>query len=138
MTLTVPFYLILLHFLGDFILQSDAIAIGKSKKWLPLLTHTTIYSLCFLWFGWLFVLVTFLTHTATDYFTSRAISKLFFLDVTTPDSVIGINQYSKAISNEGWSLAKLNNKRHWFFVGVGGDQVIHYLTLGLTYKYLIG
>lgn len=130
--------LLVLHWIGDFALQSDSMALGKSKQWKPLLTHTSIYSLCFFWFGWLFVLITFLTHTATDYFTSRVSSKLWFLDTTTPVAVIGINNLSKTISREGWILAKLNNKRHWFFVWLGLDQLIHYFTLLFTYQYLYG
>ena len=115
MTLTVPFYLILLHYIADFILQRDADAQAKWKafsegEWYHLLFHTFTYSLCFLWLGWEFFLITFLTHTITDFFTAPLNHWLWY-EKKSP---------------------------HWFFVGVGGDQVIHYLTLGLTYKYLIG
>jgi len=99
--------IIWLHFFSDFILQTDKMAINKSKsnKWL--LMHTSIYSLPFLWFGWLFALVTFISHTVTDYFTSRICSKL-------------------------WQ----KEERHWFFVIIGLDQAIHFTCLILTLEYL--
>ncbi len=101
--------LLCVHFIADFVLQSDWMALGKSKAWTPLLVHTSIYSLCFAWFGVPFVLVTFLTHTVTDYGTSRVNSRL-------------------------WA-AKEN---HWFFVGIGADQLIHAWTLALTFQCLKG
>ena len=58
-------------------------------------------------FAWYFVIITFICHTVTDYFTSRLNSKL-------------------------WAKGDVHN----FFVSVGFDQVLHYAQLFLTYKIL--
>lgn len=114
--------IILIHWLADFVLQTDKQAKGKSKNWTDLLSHTGIYSLIWLIPSLIiffnqseigiikalsFILITFVCHTITDYFTSRLNSKL-------------------------WSEGKVHN----FFVSVGFDQVLHYVQLLLTYYIL--
>jgi hypothetical protein len=99
--------LVWIHFIADFLLQSDNMAINKSisNKWLTI--HVFTYSLLFVMFGWKFWLITFVFHFVTDYITSRGTSYL-------------------------WK----KNERHWFFVLIGLDQAIHLTTLFLTYRYL--
>lgn len=118
------FLIIIIHWVADFILQTDSIAKGKSKNWYDLLNHTILYSLVwlfsvlFLWdqthtFDWIilttlkFCTITFIAHTIQDYFTSRLNSKL-------------------------WSAGKT----HMFFVSIGFDQVLHYGQLFLTFYIL--
>ncbi len=98
-----------MHFIADFILQTDTMATMKSKssKWLSI--HVIVYSIPFLYFGWLFALINGVSHFVTDFITARATSYL-------------------------WQ----KEKRHWFFVVIGFDQAIHMTTLILTYHYLIG
>ena len=100
--------LIWMHFVADFILQSDQMAKNKSKsnKWLAV--HICVYTMPFFWFGWQFALINGVAHFATDWFTSRATSKLWH-----------------------------NGKVHWFFVMIGFDQAVHLTTLILTYYYLV-
>jgi hypothetical protein len=118
MNLIEIFSIILIHWIADFVLQTDKQAKGKSKNWNDLLEHTIIYSFC--WIipmgillgenppkAGIFILITFITHTITDYFTSRLNTKL-------------------------WEQGKVHN----FFVSVGFDQVLHYIQLFLTYYYL--
>lgn len=137
--LKVVFGILIIHWIADFVIQTDKQAKGKSKNWNDLLSHTSVYSLVWLFVGlciylqqfrpynpehnlmmnshWkhyiplglLFVLVTFIAHTVTDYFTSRLNSKL-------------------------WAEGKV----HYFFVSIGLDQILHYVQLFLTYKLLIG
>jgi hypothetical protein len=137
LTLTEIFAIIIIHWIADFVLQTDKQAKGKSKNWNDLLSHTLTYSFVWLFIGgciylnqfkpyniewnkamnsywsyWiprglLFVLITFIAHTITDYFTSRLNSRL-------------------------WAEGKVHN----FFVSVGADQVYHYIQLFLTYYYL--
>jgi hypothetical protein len=107
---SIPLGLIILHFFGDFVFQTDWQAKNKSKNLRALLSHTTVYSLCYLFpLGWKFVLVTFITHTLTDAVTSRMTAHL-------------------------WAKGHVHN----FFVVIGADQVIHYFTLAITFWYLIG
>ena len=90
-----------LHFISDFILQSDWIAKNKSKSNKALLIHTSVYSLPFLAvFGWKYALVNMTLHTAIDFVTSRISSKL----------------YAKG-------------KIHEFFVVIGFDQYLHAICL---------
>lgn len=138
MNLIEIFAIIIIHWLADFVLQTDKQAKGKSKNWSDLLSHTFTYSFVWLliggciylqqfkpynplhndsmkiyWQYWiprglLFVLITFLIHTITDYFTSRLNSKL-------------------------WSKGEV----HSFFISVGFDQVLHYVQLFTTYYLLV-
>ena len=129
LTLTEIFVIIIVHWFADFIMQDEKWALGKSKNWEDLLSHTTVYSILwsipmiFLFYNenfikwWLsiscFILVTFLAHTITDYFTSRIVSKKFTN-----------KEYGSAIPNLGG------------FTIIGFDQVLHYIQLFLTYYYL--
>lgn len=109
--------ILIIHWIADFVCQTDWQAKNKSKSWSALLEHTLSYS--GIWIvGALFiisnpirvvpfVLITFVTHTITDYFTSRLNSKL-------------------------WAEGKV----HWFFVSIGFDQILHYVQLLLTYQLL--
>ena len=99
----------LLHYIADFECQTDWMALGKSKRLLPLLTHVGIYSAWFLVaFGWQFGAITFASHFLVDFFTSRWTSKL-------------------------WA----QEKRHRFFCVIGLDQMIHSYCLLLTALFLM-
>lgn len=114
MTLIEIFTIILIHWLADFVLQTDKQAKGKSKEWYPLIEHTFTYSITWFVVGGfiyvfgimhlgkliLFTIITFIAHTTTDYFTSRLNAKL-------------------------WAKGNVHN----FFVSVGFDQVLHYFQL---------
>ena len=124
----ISFIIIFIHWVADFVLQTDWQAQNKSKSNFALLSHTSNYSMVWLlpmclvfgkmkegatteWIVWTtfyFCIITFVVHTITDYFTSRLNSKL-------------------------WSAGKV----HYFFVSVGFDQVLHYGQLFLTYHYLL-
>lgn len=103
-------FILLIHFLGDFGLQThqQATLKGTSNKFL--FFHVAVYSLVWwialLSYGYagleviLFVVITFVSHFMTDYLTSR-IGKPF------------------------WE----NNDFHNGFVVVGFDQILHYVQL---------
>lgn len=102
--MTVPLLVLMTHFVGDFLLQSDWMATNKSRDWRALLWHTTVYSVCFVpFYGVGFALVTWCLHTVVDAGTSRATSAL-------------------------WT----HGERHWFFVVIGADQLIHAACLAVT------
>ena len=107
MSFQIPLILVAIHFLADFVMQTDWMAINKSKSWSALFAHCCVYAAVFLWFGPAFAAITFVTHFATDAITSRITSLLWH-----------------------------KNERHWFFVVIGADQLIHYVTLALTYNLL--
>ena len=61
---------ILAHIFGDFILQSDWMALNKSKRSIPCLVHVLIYTACFLLLttSWKALLVIGATHFFFDRF----------------------------------------------------------------------
>ena len=118
-------FFLLVHWVADFCYQTDEQAKNKSKSNYYLLSHTVTYSA--IWFIFialylmtikseepvmffkigLFTVITFLSHTVQDYFTSRLNTKL-------------------------WNKGDTHN----FFVSVGFDQVLHYIQLIGTYLLL--
>lgn len=112
------------HFIGDFVFQTHWQSTNKSKNNLVLTYHVTTYSLTLicpiillfyigsynmiesLLAGFFFVLLTFIFHWVTDYFTSRLNSK--------------------------WK----NSNIHYFFISIGLDHFLHYMQLFLTYYFI--
>lgn len=107
--------ILIIHWLGDFVLQTDEQAKGKSSDNGCLSAHVLSYSLAwimpavFLVGPWapIFIAITAVCHWTTDYFTSRLNTKL----------------YKKG-------------DIHHFFVSIGFDQILHYVQLFLTYLLL--
>ena len=126
MNLIEIFSIIVIHWIADFVMQDEKWALGKSKNWKDLLSHTATYSYSFwilinmcselfslgLTFYWsfYFLLITFVCHTITDYFTSRVISKRF------------------ANKHLGGPIPSFGA-----FSIIGFDQVLHYVQLFITY-----
>jgi len=117
-------FLILIHWVGDFVLQTHFMSIKKSSSNYYLSLHVLIYSLTTILAWCLFLpcmgykisfygimlsfMIIFISHWVTDYFTSRVTSKLY-----------------------------KEEKIHNFFVIVGFDQVLHYTQILLTFYYII-
>lgn len=104
-------WILLIHFIGDFVCQTDEMAINKSSsnKWLTI--HVFTYTCIFIAgtnCNFLFCFATFITHWLTDYCTSRWTSYL-------------------------WK----KEDRHNFFLVIGLDQFIHSVTLIVSGYYLI-
>lgn len=128
--ITTILIIIFVHWVADFIMQDERWALGKSKNWFDLLSHTVTYSLIWVFpMYWLFsftkppayailatlgfVYVTFVCHTLTDYVTSRIVRKKF-----------AAKEYGSPIPNFGG------------FTVIGFDQVLHYIQLFTTYYLL--
>jgi len=132
----VAFVLIVIHYIADFMFQTENQAVGKSKSFEKLINHTFTYTVVFyvfflLWFliglamnwnlGWSlsgshmywFFPIIFVTHTIIDYFTSKITSKKFEK-----------KQFYTGIPNIG------------AFSIIGLDQVLHYATIFATYYLL--
>lgn len=108
MKIEIILLLVWLHFIADFIFQTDVMAMNKSKSFKWLTIHIAIYTAFFIFFGWKFALFTFAAHWITDALSSRATTYL-------------------------WS----KSQRHNFFVVIGLDQALHYTALFLGYVYLV-
>jgi hypothetical protein len=110
--------ILMIHWTADFILQTHWQATNKSKNNIALLMHTLTYSVSWLIYlviigisfkmAVLFCLATFAAHTFTDYFTSRKTAELY-----------------------------ARKDYHNFFVIIGLDQILHYIQLWFTFKWLI-
>lgn len=117
--MTALLWLVWLHFVADFVMQSDKVSKTKSGSNRVLLYHVALYSLPFCPFAaWYFksyaVAAAFVygnvaAHFVTDWITSRMTSKL-------------------------WKAGEV----HWFFVVIGADQAIHMTTLVLSFYWLSG
>ncbi len=111
--------ILFVHWVGDFVIQTDQQAKDKSSKMSALLSHTFTYSIMFFWVAvplalyytepkWLlFMPITFIAHTITDYYTSRVNKQLYEA-----------------------------GKSHEFFVSIGFDQLLHFAQLLITYQLL--
>lgn len=131
----IAFYIIVVHWIADFIFQPEELALAKSTSVKALLGHTIIYSIMWTFFAGVlfssecdssafgycvdlikvseFILITFVIHTITDYFTSKIVKRRF-------DS----KYYGSPIPNFG------------AFTIIGFDQVLHYAQLFGTYYLL--
>ena len=99
--------LVWLHFFADFVLQTDKMAINKSKSIKWLLIHIGMYTIPLFTLGWKFALLNGVLHLTVDFFSSKITSTL-------------------------WA----KEERHWFFVTIGADQAVHITCLVLTANYL--
>ena len=134
--MTITLGLLLMHFIGDFALQSDWMATYKSKRLDALALHCGIYALCFVPWGLPFVAITFVAHAVTDAVTSRATAALWFF--RREDGIWTQAEY--AVPTHGRTLVNpwtpVEGKRHWFFVVIGADQLLHFAQLALTVSVL--
>jgi hypothetical protein len=131
-------YLAMIHFVGDFLLQNNWMALNKSKKLEALTVHCLIYSACFLFLGWRFAITTFWLHFITDFFTSRITSKFWFMPEAPLTTKLLHKNFGDNISSSYVVVDVDWGKRHWFFVMIGADQLIHLACLVYTWQLLIG
>lgn len=123
-----------IHFIADFVFQDENWAVNKSVSAKALLKHTVTYSYIWLLLGGIYCLInpelqenylwinyliyfpsiTFVSHTITDYFTSKIVKRKF-----------NNGHYGGPIPNLG------------AFTIIGFDQLLHYAQLFLTYYILI-
>lgn len=120
--------LLAFHWISDFVFQTGEMAANKSSANGWLTGHCFVYSLVF---GlllspsaykaspdsvepWLmFMLITFVCHWITDYFTSRVVKQKF-----------EVKEYYTSLPNMG------------AFTIIGFDQLLHFIQIFVTYKYL--
>lgn len=155
-----PLFLLVAHFIGDFLLQNDWMALNKSKDLPPLVAHVAVYtativaSVAFMLF-WVvgfdpatfalamrpelfdfpnklisFTFLTFGTHLLVDAFTSRVNAQLWFFEPASKE--FGENAYTTG------SFRPIPGLRHWFFVAIGFDQLLHFTTLAWSFQLVFG
>jgi membrane-bound metal-dependent hydrolase YbcI (DUF457 family) len=146
MSLGIILGIIITHFIADFICQTEKQAQRKSSSCKYLLGHTITYTMVWLVVGLVYVFsnldvynnwalskflaITFIAHTVTDYFTSRLSKK------NLPESYnVLLRENPKEDVKLFWHYPK-GQRFYNFFVVVGGDQVLHYIQLFLTYYLL--
>lgn len=108
-----------IHWIFDFVFQTDKMALNKSKDNYWLFVHVAVYSIGLAWIALFiiglkdgigmigFIILNALLHFVTDWCTSRLNAHLWKKEM-----------------------------RHWFFVAVGFDQLLHYAALFGTLEYL--
>lgn len=140
----IVYVLLVTHFVADFLCQSDWMALNKSKDWWALLSHVGMYAAVLIagvsiWLVWtigarapmphgteMFWVVNTAAHFVQDAITSRITSRLWFVQIVpVPPISIGDECY-------GFAARADLRKRHWFFVTIGFDQLLHYVTLFVT------
>lgn len=114
-------YLLILHFVADFVMQDVSWSETKSYKFSSLTKHVLTYSLIMLggvalYTGSLegamaFSIITFLTHLVIDGVSSRITSNMF-----------KARRYGTHIPNTG------------AFTIIGADQLLHYIQIYITYE----
>ncbi len=153
MRFQIPVLLLVAHFIADFIAQSDWMATNKSKRWDALAIHCGVYALLVaIVANWRFFvgegtlgttplaqwfLLTFVTHFVTDAITSRVTSALWFFkreDGIWTQAEYALPKHGRTIVNP---FSPIDGYRHWFFVMIGFDQLIHAYTLALTFRFLV-
>jgi hypothetical protein len=151
LTLTEIFSILIIHYVADFIIQTDKQAKGKSKNWSDLLGHTLTYSSVwvfascilfglnnktlttfdYVYLSLLFGVITFVCHTITDYFTSRLNNRL------APREETIMLKWDKSYKEEPFVRFPKGRSYHNLFIGIGFDQyILHLPQLFLTYYFL--
>jgi len=103
---------IALHWVADFVLQTDWQAKNKSTNVLALCAHVATYTACLLAFAMCYLPRPFMT-TGLAWAVSNGLLHL------------GIDCFTSRINSQLWKAGKV----HYFFVAVGFDQMLHYACL---------
>jgi membrane-bound metal-dependent hydrolase YbcI (DUF457 family) len=121
--------ILFIHFVADFLFQSRQMGVKKSRNIYWLVAHIYVYSII-TFLGWIFffnlnlkmsfelISLTVFSHFLTDYITSKISSK-FYLK-----------------SKKSKSLKESKYFEWLFWSTIGFDQLIHSITLILTFKYI--
>jgi len=110
--MTLILTLIVLHWIGDFVCQTDWMATNKSKNNTALAAHVAAYTAVFF-----VALVPFFPFSNLLCYLAANAALHFAVD-----------HFSSQITARLWA----KGDRHNFFVVIGADQTIHYFCLLLT------
>ena len=141
--------LLVAHFVGDFICQTNWMALHKSKRWDALALHVAVYmavvsvfvalsqpdseypytSVKLLAIWWV---VNGAAHFVQDAITSRINARFWFFKMAPGIWAQEEHTYPKHGRTLVNPFVAEGGNRHWFFVGIGFDQLLHYVTLFVT------
>lgn len=134
MSMSIPLSIIVLHFIGDWVLQSNWMALNKGKDAIALAAHVVVVGTTLLIgmlllgyeleLAYAFMAYNMLAHFVTDMMTPNITSYFWFVRVIEPVNGPGSKFYG----------AYDMPKRHWFFVAIGADQLIHYATYAYFWR----
>ena len=117
-------YFLLVHWLSDFVLQTEHMALRKSTSNYYLGMHVTVYTLTTILAWLLYFLVVGIHVTPLKYLEAGvAIFAMHFLTDYITSRITG--KYYKA------------QKNHEFFVTIGFDAFLHYCQLFLVFNFII-
>lgn len=126
-TLSLPLAIIAAHIIGDWFCQNNWMALNKSKRNDALTIHVLVVSAWLMPWGLGYASLNFVLHWLVDYVTSRCTTKLWFIE------------FGKPYATNLFDWAKIDlRKRSLFFKMIGLDQLIHYVSLAITYKLVFG
>ena len=78
------------------------------------------------------IYVLLVAHFVQDAITSRINARLWFIE-TYPRPPVDRPRFGLGTVGHYEMFAHVeSSKRHWFFVGVGADQLLHYIALFVT------
>jgi hypothetical protein len=123
--LALTVYVLFLHFLADFVFQTDSIAKRKSKEWSALAEHIYVYTLII--FGGLFIQQVILNEFHPDFVPDCFVWSAKWAAINGAVHFC-VDAVTSRINARLWAQGRV----HAFFVGVGADQFIHAATLILT------
>ena len=140
-------WLLFLHWVGDYVLQSNDLALRKADDAIALIHHVVIVALALFvgvlplgvmgLVGWnllvQFVGVNYVAHLVTDYLTSKVNKWLWFVDTEPRGRNIPTGDYASFPFYAKFDM----EKRHWFFVSLGFDQFLHQLVLLVSASYYL-
>lgn len=138
--------LFVLHFVADWLLQTNWMATNKSRwnqsregLW-ALTLHVIVYSLAFFAaFDLTFAAITFATHWLTDAVTSKYTTKYWFVDFyVRPSEEKDRYGYYQRFGAYPYYANFDPQRRAKFFKVIGFDQLLHYCTLVGTWWLLYG
>lgn len=117
-------YFLFVHWVSDFVLQSQKMALNKSTSnyWLGI--HVMVYSLS-----------TILMWDILFLFLDLSISFLQYLSAFV--SIFLMHFITDYITSRITSYYYKNNKNHEFFVTIGFDQLLHYFQIFIVLNYII-
>lgn len=117
-------YFLLVHWVADFVLQTNHMALRKSTSNYYLGMHVTVYSVTTIVAWWLFFSIIGLHATFLQYLLAgTAIFVMHFITDYITSRITG--RYYKA------------QKNHEFFVTIGFDQWLDYTQIFIVFNYII-